>query len=69
MREHLKGMLDAEDACIAALSAVIMEAMPSRLLIFAIFAVGLLFSTIREWSAPDACPRLPVARSSSIMGR
>ena len=63
-------MLNAEDACIAALFAVIIEAMPSRLLIFAIFAVGLLFSTIREWSAPEACPRLPVARSSgSIIGR
>ena len=28
----------------------------SRLAIFALFAAGLLFSMMREWSAPAACP-------------
>jgi hypothetical protein len=32
--------------------------MQSKSLIFALFAAALLFSTLREWSAPIACPRL-----------
>jgi hypothetical protein len=39
--------------------------MPNRLIVFAIFAAAMLFSTIREWSAPAACPRLPVFRGNS----
>jgi hypothetical protein len=32
--------------------------MPSRALVFAFFAAALLFSVVREWSAPASCPRL-----------
>jgi len=32
----------------------------SRTLVFAFFAVAMLFSVVREWSAPSACPRLPM---------
>jgi hypothetical protein len=39
--------------------------MSNRKLVFAVFAAAILFSTIREWSAPVACLRLPGARSSS----
>jgi len=39
--------------------------MLNRFIVFAIFAAAMLFSTIREWSAPAACPRLPLARSNS----
>jgi len=28
--------------------------------IFAIFAVALLFSVVREWSVPTVCPRIGV---------
>jgi hypothetical protein len=34
--------------------------MRSHPLVFAFFAVAMLFSTIREWSVPIACPRLPM---------
>ena len=50
--------------------AIIIRGMPNRVIVFAIFAATMLFSTIREWSAPVACPRLPVVRSNSgITGR
>jgi hypothetical protein len=32
--------------------------MPRRLA-FAFFAAAILFSMVREWSAPIACPRFP----------
>jgi hypothetical protein len=35
-----------------------MMRMRSRTLVFAFFAAAMLFSVIREWSAPSACPRL-----------
>jgi hypothetical protein len=38
--------------------------MPNRIIVFAIFAAAMLFSTIREWNAPAACPRLPLVRGS-----
>jgi len=41
--------------------------MSNRKLVFAFFAAAMLFSTIREWSAPTACPRLPVVRDNSII--
>jgi hypothetical protein len=51
-----------------ALFAVIIEKrMSNRRLVFAVFAAAILFSTIREWSAPAACLRAPVARNSSIV--
>jgi hypothetical protein len=34
----------------------------SNRLVFAIFAAALLFSTIREWTAPVACLRSPMTR-------
>jgi hypothetical protein len=34
--------------------------MRSRTLVFAFFAAAMLFSVVREWSAPSACPRLPM---------
>jgi hypothetical protein len=44
--------------------------MPNRFIVFAIFAAAMLFSTIREWSAPPACPRLPIVRGNSgVIGR
>jgi len=45
------------------------ESMPNRVIVFAIFAAAMLFSTIREWSAPAACPRLPLLRSNSDITR
>jgi hypothetical protein len=36
--------------------------MRSRTLVFAVFAAAMLFSLIREWSAPVGCPRLEVTR-------
>jgi hypothetical protein len=39
--------------------------MQNRIIVFAIFAAAMLFSTIREWNAPAGCPRLPLARSNS----
>jgi hypothetical protein len=35
----------------------------SRTLVFTLFAVAMLYSIVREWSAPVACPRLPVTRN------
>ncbi|MGA2978493.1 MAG: hypothetical protein ABSD76_02770 [Terriglobales bacterium] len=32
--------------------------MRSRALVFAFFAAAMLFSVVREWSAPVSCPRL-----------
>jgi hypothetical protein len=32
--------------------------MRSRILVFAFFAAAMLFSMVREWSAPTGCPRL-----------
>jgi hypothetical protein len=32
--------------------------MRSRALVFALFAAAMLFSMVREWSAPASCPRL-----------
>jgi hypothetical protein len=44
--------------------------MSNRKLVFAVFATAMLFSVVREWSAPVACPRLPVARNnSSVIAR
>jgi hypothetical protein len=37
-----------------------MTMMRSRTLVFAFFAAAMLFSVVREWSAPSACPRLPM---------
>jgi hypothetical protein len=37
-----------------------MMTMHSRTLVFAFFAAAMLFSVVREWSAPAACPRLPM---------
>jgi hypothetical protein len=36
--------------------------MRARRLIFALFAGALLFSMVREWSAPSSCLRLEIAR-------
>jgi hypothetical protein len=36
-------------------------AMRSRTLVFAFFAAAMLFSVVREWNAPAACPRPPLA--------
>jgi len=41
--------------------------MSNRKLVFAVFAAAILFSTIREWSAPAACLRAPAARNNSIV--
>jgi hypothetical protein len=34
--------------------------MRSRKFAFVFFAAAMLFSVVREWSAPVACPRLPM---------
>jgi len=34
--------------------------MRGRTLVFAFFAAAMLFSVVREWSAPISCPRLEV---------
>jgi hypothetical protein len=39
--------------------------MPNRKLIFVLFAAAMLFSIIREWSTPIACPRLSVVRGNA----
>jgi hypothetical protein len=36
--------------------------MRNRFFIFALFAAGLLFSMVREWSAPNACLRPVITR-------
>jgi hypothetical protein len=36
--------------------------MGTNRLAFAFFAAAILFSVVREWSAPIACPRIPQAR-------
>jgi len=36
--------------------------MRSRALVFAFFAAAMLFSMIREWSAPVGCPRRELTR-------
>ena len=38
-----------------------MMMMRSRTLVFAFFAAAMLFSVMREWSAPSACPRLTMS--------
>lgn len=35
--------------------------MRSRTLVFAVFAAAMLFSMVREWSAPLGCPRQAIA--------
>jgi hypothetical protein len=35
--------------------------MRSRTVVFAFFAAAMLFSVVREWSAPIACPRLEMS--------
>jgi hypothetical protein len=42
----------------------IIEAMRTRL-IFAFFAVAILFSMVREWSAPVSCARTIIAATSN----
>lgn len=37
-------------------------------IVFAIFAAGILFSMVREWSAPVACERPPLTRTSRTSG-
>lgn len=32
--------------------------MRPRIVVFAFFAAAMLFSVVREWSAPTGCPRL-----------
>jgi len=39
--------------------------MRSRYLVFAFFAAAMLFSIVREYSAPVGCPRLAMARKNS----
>jgi hypothetical protein len=39
------------------------SSMRSRYLVFAFFAAAMLFSTVREWSAPVGCPRLELTRN------
>jgi len=39
--------------------------MHSRKLVFAFFAAAILFSVIREWSAPVGCPRRPMITHES----
>jgi hypothetical protein len=34
-----------------------------RALVFALFAAAMLFSMVREWSAPVGCPRLQMTRT------
>jgi hypothetical protein len=75
MRDPTKGMLYASrdgwpplhpnDAAID----VNCKSMQNRVIVFAIFAAAILFSTIREWSAPEVCQRLPVARTSGFTSR
>jgi hypothetical protein len=36
--------------------------MRSRVLVFAFFAAAMLFSVVREWSAPVGCPRVEMTR-------
>jgi hypothetical protein len=36
--------------------------MRSRYLVFTFFAAAMLFSMVREWSAPAGCPRLEMTR-------
>jgi len=43
--------------------------MRSQRLIFAFLAVAILFSTIREWSAPVACARTISTASASTQPR
>jgi hypothetical protein len=43
--------------------------MSNRKLVFAVFAAAILFSVIREWSAPAGCLRPRVARNSSVIAR
>jgi hypothetical protein len=35
-----------------------------RVLVFAFFAAAMLFSVVREWSAPASCPRLELTRKN-----
>jgi hypothetical protein len=69
-----KRMLNGVDGCKslprARFEIMILGNMPNRIVVFAIFAAAMLFSTIREWSAPVACPRVSVARGiTGITGR
>ena len=68
MRNRTKGMLYALNTVRLAARPVCSHhvgSMPNRLIVFAIFAAAMLFSTIREWSAPATCPRLPIVRGNS----
>jgi len=68
MRNRTKGMLYALNTVRLAARPVCghhVGRMSNRFIVFAIFAAAMLFSTIREWSVPAACPRLPLARSNS----
>jgi hypothetical protein len=73
MRNRTKGMLYALGSVRLAARPVCghhVGRMSNRFIVFAIFAAAMLFSTIREWSNPVACPRLPVARSNAgVRGR
>jgi len=67
MRNRTKGMLYALNTVRLAARPVCSHhgRMSHRFIVFAIFAAAMLFSTIREWSNPVACPRLPVARGNA----
>jgi hypothetical protein len=44
--------------------------MKNRNLIFALFAAAILFSTLREWSAPVACARsILIPAASHLLSR
>jgi hypothetical protein len=38
--------------------------MRARVLVFVCFAAAMLFSVVREWSAPPSCPRLEIVRKN-----
>jgi hypothetical protein len=39
--------------------------MRSRTVVFIVFATAMLFSVVREWSAPVGCPRQELIRNNS----
>jgi hypothetical protein len=41
--------------------------MRTNRLVFAFFAAAILFSMVREWSAPAACARIMLAPSAPIV--
>ena len=69
LREFIRTRCAQHDKFIEERLSGIIKPMPGRRLIFAFFAMAILFSMVREWNAPAACARTILVLSTSALVR